>query len=744
MFTTLVKKALRKGKRWGTICFLLSLFAIGSVLFSNSFSAAPAGGVEGQNKEKQKLDFKKLRKELPAKYQRWLDEVTYIISDYENQGFLQLKTDEQRDLFIERFWLARDPTPGTKKNEFKEEHYKRWEYANKYLGRESYLPGWKTDRGRIYITLGEPALRVPFEDGFYNHTMELWQYISNTQHHLPPGFYLIFYMKDGMPPFRLYRPLTDTAYRLLKPGPDVKPLDEDTQFEFLSKLGYDIAHAAWSYLPSSGGFGTFGSSAAGMESEQLIGDIWRARNLEEESRKDYVDATLTGKAEVEVEVYFRTMTIENLVRWFASSTGNVFYDIALKIEPEDLEVGKYEEQYFINLDLNGTIKDEEENVVDTFSYGLEDIYLDEAKFEQIRYRPMILMFRRALIPGNFHLDLVLRNNVSKEIATTSAELVIPPLPAEVPFMGNLYLVNKITRISEGDKSSQRVKAFQFEDLAISPSVDNIFSREEGMIAFYQIFFPDEITPQQASNYLLSYEISQRGKMVSRVEGSLAELVPSNALVITLYQRLNLEKLSAGKASLDIFLKNMTTGEGVVEAYARADFELVSQPEPECWSYNQAIIPYDSPQYDYFRAKLYMNTGDYAYAERGLMAVLGKNPEHFPANLDYCRLLLLSQRYDELIERASPLLVNSPRHPALLELIGQAYLYKNDYQEARRYYERLRLERPKYPPVLNILSYIYYNLKQTEKAIQLLEESLKLDPAQEEIQERLKKIKSESQ
>ncbi|MFB0517749.1 MAG: GWxTD domain-containing protein, partial [Acidobacteriota bacterium] len=581
MFTASAKKTRWEGKRCGTICILLSFFALGSVLFSNFFSAAPAGGVEGQTKEKQKLDFKKLRKELPAKYQRWLDEATYIISDYENQGFLQLKTDEQRDLFIERFWLVRDPTPGTTKNEFKEEHYKRWEYANKYLGRETYLPGWRTDRGRIYITLGEPSLRVPFEDGFYNHAMELWQYISNTQYNLPPGFYLIFYMKDGMPPYRLYRPLTDTAYRLLKPGPDVKPLDEENQFEFLSKLGYDIAHAAWSYLPSSGGYGTFGSSVAGMESEQMIGDIWGARNLEEESRKDYVDATLTGKAEVEVEVYFKTMTIENLVRWFASPTGNVFYDIALEIKPEDLEVGKYEEQYFINLDLNGTVKNEEEKVVDTFSYGLEDIYLDEAKFEQIRYRPMILMFRRALIPGNFHLDLVLRNNVSKEIATTSAELVIPALPAQVPFMGNLYLIRKITRISEEGESSQRIKAFQFEDLAITPSVDNIFPREEGMIAFYQIFFPDEITPEQASNYLLSYEISQRGKMVSKVEESLAELVPSNALVITLYQRLNLEKLSAGKASMDIFLKNITTGEGVVEAYARADFELVSQPEPEC-------------------------------------------------------------------------------------------------------------------------------------------------------------------
>ena len=694
-------------------------------------------------KQKKKVDFKKLRNELPDKYKRWLDEVDYIISNYELKGFLQLKTDEHKGLFIERFWLARDPTPGTKRNEFKDEHYQRWEYANKFLGRGTYLPGWKTDRGRVYITLGKPATITQFTSSFETHRMELWHYTGNTQYNLPPSFYLIFYWKDGHPPFRLYRPLTDTPYRLLKPTPEVQPLDERTQFDHLSRLGYDVAHAAWSYLPSAGGYETYGYRAAMIESEQLIGDIWKARNLEEESRKEYVDATLAGKAIVEMEIFFKTMTIGKLVRWFVSPTGNIFYDIAIEIKPEDLQFGKYDDQYFIKMGLSGTVKDDEEKVIDFFSYSLEDIYFDEAKFEQIRYRPIMLMFRRALVPGNFHLDLVLGNNVSKEIATTSAELVIPPLPDEKPLIENLYLAKKITRISKGEKPSQKIKAFQFGDLVITPSVDNSYSSKEVLIAFYHIFFPHALTPQQASNYLLCYEISQRGEVVSRVEESLAELVKRNALVVTLYQRLGLEGLRVGEASLDIFLKNMTAGEGVVEASARADFELFSQPEPERWSYNQAIIPYDSPQYDYFRAKLYMNTGNYEAAERGLKAVLSKNPDHFLANLDYCTLLLLNQRYDELIEQASSLLVASPRQPNLLELIGQAYIYKNDYQEARRYYEALRLVRPKFPPVLNYLAYIYYNLNQREKAIQLLEESLKLDPSQKDIQERLKKIKSES-
>ena len=78
----------------------------------------------------------------------------YIITDEERQAFKRLTTDEEREQFIEQFWLRRDPTPDTAENEFKEEHYRRIAYANEHYA--SGIPGWKTDRGRIYITFGPP------------------------------------------------------------------------------------------------------------------------------------------------------------------------------------------------------------------------------------------------------------------------------------------------------------------------------------------------------------------------------------------------------------------------------------------------------------------------------------------------------------------------------------------------------------------------------------------------------------
>ncbi|HYM07310.1 MAG TPA: GWxTD domain-containing protein [Terriglobales bacterium] len=104
--------------------------------------------------EKQKKqNYKSLKIELSKTYKKWLDEdVRWIITDEEQKAFKLLSNDEERDQFIEAFWQRRDPTPDTIENEFKEEHYRRMAYANEHFA--AGIPGWKTDRGRIYIMYG--------------------------------------------------------------------------------------------------------------------------------------------------------------------------------------------------------------------------------------------------------------------------------------------------------------------------------------------------------------------------------------------------------------------------------------------------------------------------------------------------------------------------------------------------------------------------------------------------------------
>ena len=96
---------------------------------------------------------KAIRNEMETPYKKWLsEEVPYIITDQERAAFKKLSTDDEREAFIENFWERRNPNPGSPENEFKEEYYRRIAYANEHYA--SGIPGWKTDRGRIYIMYG--------------------------------------------------------------------------------------------------------------------------------------------------------------------------------------------------------------------------------------------------------------------------------------------------------------------------------------------------------------------------------------------------------------------------------------------------------------------------------------------------------------------------------------------------------------------------------------------------------------
>jgi GWxTD domain-containing protein len=109
-------------------------------------------------------------------YEKWVNEdVAYIISPEERAAFLKLKTDEEREKFVEQFWLRRDPTPGTPENEYKMEHYRRIAYANQRFSTAT-TPGWKTGRGRAYIMYGpadevesHPSATPPWEAWRYRH-----------------------------------------------------------------------------------------------------------------------------------------------------------------------------------------------------------------------------------------------------------------------------------------------------------------------------------------------------------------------------------------------------------------------------------------------------------------------------------------------------------------------------------------------------------------------------------------------
>src|SRR5215470_10402211 len=154
----------------------------------NSESQAQSGQEDPLKRPRKKDDKAAQIEKLGGVYKKWLDEdVRWIITDEELSAFKKLTTNAERDQFIEQFWLRRDPTPDTAENEYKEEHYRRIAYANEHFA--AGMPGWRTDRGRIYIMYG-PATSIdshpmggpyqrPAEEGggqTSTYPFEVWRY----------------------------------------------------------------------------------------------------------------------------------------------------------------------------------------------------------------------------------------------------------------------------------------------------------------------------------------------------------------------------------------------------------------------------------------------------------------------------------------------------------------------------------------------------------------------------------------
>lgn len=129
--------------------------ALGAAMVAITGSVAFAQKDKDQPSQDPTSNARKVTPELNRAYKKWLSEdVSYIITKEERRAFMSLQTDEERENFIENFWRRRDPNPDTEENEFREEYYERIAYANERF--TSGIPGWKTDRGRIYIAWGKP------------------------------------------------------------------------------------------------------------------------------------------------------------------------------------------------------------------------------------------------------------------------------------------------------------------------------------------------------------------------------------------------------------------------------------------------------------------------------------------------------------------------------------------------------------------------------------------------------------
>ena len=216
------------------------------------------------------------KQKLEKNYRDWLErDAAYIITKDERDAFLRLTTDDARDKFIENFWEIRNPTPGAPTNSYKEEIYQRIAFADARFGIGSGTEGWRTDRGRTYITLGPPQQKEVFRNSANLYPIEIWFY-GNTNASLPPFFYVMFYQREGSGDYRFYSPYTD--------GPDKLVTGVEAVNSRLAALrmirdsaGAEVARVSLSLLPDEPVDETTG--IVGLESDILLNNIKNLANL---------------------------------------------------------------------------------------------------------------------------------------------------------------------------------------------------------------------------------------------------------------------------------------------------------------------------------------------------------------------------------------------------------------------------------------------------------------------------------
>jgi GWxTD domain-containing protein len=672
------------------------------------------------------------RPALSEKYKNWLEkDVFYIITSKERSAFFQLENDRQRDLFIREFWRQRDPSPGTPQNEFREEHYRRLAVAERLFSRGTSKPGWRTDRGRIYIILGPPINRQYFDHPDI-YPIELWYYQGRMLDPIAPFFHVMFYKKFGGGDFVLYDPLTDGPNILSHETSDI-PWDPgrpqfDTEASFfggstkdqafggavygiLYKISPDLAQASLTLLPH-------GSSADPTKSNQTLGNVYQYPSHRVDDK--YVTEFLEKRASVEVDYSVNYIQNLNIVKIFKDAAGVDFVHYA--IQPEVLSLDTYADKYYSQINLSGRVSDLEGNTVFQYtkSYPLE---LTRDDMPEVNSRPMTIQDSFPLIPGHYRFTCLLENTVSKEFTSFEKEIVIPE-PLGVLRMSSLLLAYDVRGVEDASRT-----AFQIGEMRLIPSLDNRFSSDETLILYFRFY---EFGEELSTGATLVWGI-YRGEKKVYEESRKSRTYPQKSEFLA---RFPLADYKPGIYTAKVALKD-NKGNDVFSV--REDFRVSEVPISRSWINTKKIDVEDDSIYSYIIGTQLFNVGDLNRARLRLDSAYQKNRDSLDFALGYAEVLFGSGEFATIKEMLAPFLDRDRENFALYTSLARASQGLGQYEEAIGFYRTFMEHEGVNFEILNAVGHCHRALGHDAEAIEVWEKSLELNPEQPKIQKILNRL-----
>ena len=537
---------------WARSLGLIALFAVLTALVGSSLSAfqdqtdkqVKEDKEEKKEKKEEKRRKKNVQEESESAYKKWMsEEVPYIITSEERAAFKKFTTDDEREQFIEAFWERRNPNPGSPENEFKEEYYRRIAYANEHYA--SGIPGWKTDRGRIYIMYGPPD--------------EIQSHPSGGTYERPP--------EEGGGETSTY-PFEDWRYRY------IEGIGENVELEFVDPTMTGEYHLtidpgekdALLHVPNAG---LTDMEAMGMASKtdrfsrtdgMTIGTAMGGtpESMEEFTRLDLYAKIFQPpavkfndmKAVVTSKITGELLPFDVREDFIKVTDESVLTPITVQVADRDMEFQNKDGVMHAVLDIYARISTPSGRVVNTIEEGAVTD-MPQHDYQTNLNRKTVWQKVLPLKPGLYKLTVVVKDDLSGHTGDMELGLHVPRYDDDSLSNSSLILADVIQPLPTNMVGSG---PFVIGGTKVRPSVNNAFTRDQNLGIYMQVYNLGVDPKTHKPSAEVTYDIMKDGKAI--VSKTLAAADIKNAAQqMTLEQQMKLQPLAPGKYTVAIQVKD---------------------------------------------------------------------------------------------------------------------------------------------------------------------------------------------
>jgi GWxTD domain-containing protein len=500
-----------------------------------------------------------VKPELKKAYKDWLEkDVSLIITDEERKAFKKLQTDEEREQFIEGFWRRRDPDPDTDENEYREQYYERIAYANEHFA--SGIPGWKTDRGRIYIMYGKadeveahpaggPYDRPSYHGGGTTSTypFEIWfyRYIPGVG----SGVEIEFVDPTGSGEYRIARSPDEKDALLYVPNAGLT-LAEQLGLSSKSDRIYGLGQ---------GGIQNGRVQDAPFERMQLLADLNRPPQVQFKDLETALGVTGSGIAED------NPLDFDMRVDFFRQSDERVITAFTVQASNEALSFTDSGGIQTARLNIFGRITSVsgrragvfEDPVITTATVQ----ELTQAKGRKSAYQKAV-----ALAPGTYKVDVIVRDVNSGATGIRHLGFTVPRYDSKQLSTSTLVLATRL----EGLGDQPAVGQFVIGQVKVIPNIASTYHRGNPLGLYMQVYNSgiDQTTLRPSVD--VEYVFSQNGRELSKLPETWQGLSDAGQR-LTLAKLFSTDKLSPGKYKVEVRIRDRVSGQTLTPS---ADFTVV--------------------------------------------------------------------------------------------------------------------------------------------------------------------------